>query len=306
MSVVIETGVAFLGFERNVRVTNGDVELVLPTEYGPRIMRYARPGASNILGELSPALHGKVTPFGEPWHIYGGHRLWYAPEDATRSYYPDNRPVHVGITAPTVTLTQDIEAHTLLEKAIAVTLADRGTAVTVDHRITNRGASAIELAPWALTVMTQGGRGIFRHADFAPHPQALAPARSLVLWPYTRMNDPRWTWGDRLFVLHQDPSRREAQKVGFYDDRGWMAYERGGNIFVKQHEPRTGPHADSGCNTQTFANDAFLELESLGPLRALVPGAAVTHREVWSLHDGLEMGNDEASMRSVLASIGYT
>lgn len=286
------------------RLENGDVELDLATDYGPRIMRYARKGGRNVLGEVSPATQGNDTPFGDKWHIYGGHRLWYAPEGDPRSYYPDNKPVRVDVDGRRVRLTQDIEKHTQLEKAIEVELAETGSNVRLLHRITNHGALDVEIAPWALTVMATGGRAIFRHADFVPHPTALAPARPLVLWPFTRMNDPRWAWGDRLFFLRQDPSLTTPQKVGFYDDHGWMAYELGRLLFVKRHFPALGAHADMGCNVETFTNEAILELETLGPLARIAPGASIEHREEWSLFDGVDLGGDEPSTLRTLASLG--
>jgi hypothetical protein len=287
-----------------LRLANDEVELEVATAYGPRITRYARVGGRNVFGEISPAMQAKDTPYGDSWHIYGGHRLWYAPEADPRSYYPDNRPVRVDADGRRVKLTQDVEEHTRLEKSIEVELAESGSTVSLVHRITNRGALDVELAPWALSVMATGGRAIFRHADFVPHPVALAPARPLVLWAFTRMDDPRWTWGDRVFSLRQDPTRDTAQKIGFYDDHGWMAYELGRLLFVKRHFPAPGTHADFGCNVETFTNEAILELETLGPLARIAPDAAIEHREEWSLFDGVDLGRTEQETVRVLASLG--
>jgi hypothetical protein len=303
MSASASTGFSYLGKHDNVRLANGEVELVMPSAYGPRVMRYARLGGRNVLGEVSPEVQGNDTPFGERWHIYGGHRLWYAPEGDPRSYYPDNSAVRVQIDGASVRLTQEVERHSQLEKSIEVTLSDRGSGVTLEHRLTNHGSFAIELAPWALTVMARGGTAIFPHSPFQPHPAALAPARPLVLWSFTRMNDPRWTWGDRLFSLRQDETRPEAQKVGFYDDRGFMAYALGTLVFIKKHQPLPGAHADFGCNAETFTNDAILELETLGPLARLAPGATVSHREQWFLFDGARLGESESEISGYLEQL---
>lgn len=308
MAIQIESDVPYFGFQKNIRVSNGEIELVFPTEYGPRIQRFARAGGENIFGEVSPLAQGNDTPFGDRWHIYGGHRLWYAPESDPRSYWPDNAPVDVVTTpaaggATRITLTQRIEEHSRLLKTLSVTVPPAGVRVDVVHRLDNRGAFDVELAPWALSVMAKGGRAIFPHADFVPHPVALAPARPLVLWPFTRMNDPRWTWGDRYFYLRQDPGATTPQKVGFYDDRGWMAYALGALLFVKTHRPRPGPHADFGCNVETFTNEGILELETLGPLVRLAPGASIEHDESWYLHDGVTIGDSEDALSEALAPL---
>ena len=303
MTIELEHDVSYLGFRRNLRLSNGEVELVLPTEYGPRVMRYARCGGDNVLAEISPESQRVATPYGDDWHIYGGHRLWYAPEHAEVSYYPDNTPVHTERLATGVRLRQQVEAHTGLEKVIEVELAPRGSKVRLTHRLTNRGSAPRELAPWALSAMQPGGRACFPHVPFVPHPTALAPARPLVLWPFTRMNDPRWTWADRFFWLRQDPDLATPQKVGCYDPVGALAYSLGDQLFLKRHRPLSGPHADFGCNVQTFTNELFLELETLGPLVTLAAGASVEHVEHWALFHGVRLDEADPALESTFAAL---
>jgi hypothetical protein len=287
--------VPYLGFPNHIRLANDAVELLLSTDYGPRIICYAPSGGENVLAEIPPGA-GQPTPFGEPWHVYGGHRLWHAPEDPVRTYWPDNRPVQHIVEDDSVTLVQPIEGNTRLEKSMRVTLSPRGSEVTVLHRITNRGAFDVELALWALTVMAPGGTGIFPNAPFRPFPEQLTPARPLVLWSYTRLQDPRFRWGDRFFELRQDRARPDPQKIGFYNEAGWMAYRRGDVLFVKRFFPQPGPHADFGCNTETFTNDAILELETLSPLVRIAPGASAEHVERWYLFTGVDFGEGEEGL----------
>ena len=46
-----------------------------------------------------------------------------------------------------------------------------------------------------------------------------------------------------------------------------------------------GAYADRQAVAQVFVNDAFCELESLGPLVRLEPGESVEHREVWEAQE---------------------
>src|SRR5512135_2850813 len=85
---------SYKGWPNCYRISNGAVELVITSDIGPRIMRYGFPGGANFFKEFSETL-GKS---GEPaWVPRGGHRIWAAPEDAVRTYAPDNRPVHIRI-----------------------------------------------------------------------------------------------------------------------------------------------------------------------------------------------------------------
>lgn len=289
------------GYARHLSVRNGALELILSTEFGPRVVYMGVPGGRNLFAEVSPHSQAKPTAYGDDWHIYGGHRLWYAPEDDARSYFPDNAPVQVEETPRGARVVQEVEPHTGLEKSLSLTLSERAAHAVVSHQLTNRGADSWELAPWALSAMAPGGVAIFPHEPFRPHPEALAPARPMVLWPFTRMSDPRWVWGDRYILLRQDPGAPEPQKVGLYDRLGYMAYALEGQLFIKCHTPRPGAHADFGCNVQTFTNELFLELESLGPLVQLAPGQSVEHIEHWFLFDGFRMPTREAELEQALA-----
>ena len=51
----------------------------------------------------------------------------------------------------------------------------------------------------------------------------------------------------------------------------------------------TLPYPDFGCSFETFTNNEFLEIETLGPLTRVAPKGSVTHVERWSLHRGIQL-----------------
>src|SRR6185369_12034377 len=93
--------------------------------------------------------------------------------------------------------------------------------VRLDHRLYNENLWAIEVSPWCLSVMAAGGRAIVPQEPFVPHESSFVPARPLVLWQFTRMNDPRYTWGDRLIQFRQDDRYPSKQKFGLSNKQGW-------------------------------------------------------------------------------------
>ena len=109
------------------RLSNGVVEVVVTTDVGPRIVRYAFIGEDNLLGETGDDM--VKTELGV-WKPLGGHRLWTAPEAMPRSYSPDNDPVAFTIEGNTIRLVQPVEPKTGIQKELAVTLDEKGTAVT--------------------------------------------------------------------------------------------------------------------------------------------------------------------------------
>lgn len=282
-----------------VRLTNGTVDVVLATAFGPRVLRYGFVGGENLLGEVPD--QSTETELGT-WRPRGGHRLWTAPEHMPRSYSPDNDPVDVQVSGSTVTLTQAVEPRTGVQKVMTITLADTGTAVTVGHRLVNRNLWAIEVAPWALTIMNTGGTVILPQEPFASHADALLPVRALALWAYTDLSDPRWTLGPRFLRLRTDASRASPQKIGVANHQGWAAYHRDGLLFVKRYEWQDDArYADFGVNTETFTAGAFIELETLGALVSLAPGASATHAERWFLFRDVDQPVEDEALGKVLA-----
>ncbi|MFA0774012.1 MAG: hypothetical protein KEFWMYNX_002046, partial [Candidatus Fervidibacter sp.] len=197
--------VTYGGWDECYRLSNGLVEIVATAQVGPRLIRFGFVDGANEFAEFADQL-GKVG--GDEWRIYGGHRLWHAPEHPERTYSPDNEPIKVRIVDEwTLELTQLTEKTTGIQKRLRVRLSPDAAQVTVTHILINRNLWAIELAAWALSVMAPGGLAILPQPPFIPHPEKLLPARPLVQWHYTDMTDPRWKFGRKFILLRQDPKR---------------------------------------------------------------------------------------------------
>jgi hypothetical protein len=293
--------VACLRLPNCYRLSNKSVEVMVTTDVGPRIVRYGFVGEDNLLGETGDDM--VKTELGV-WRPLGGHRLWTAPEAMPRSYSPDNDPVTFKIDGNTIHLVQRVEPKTGIEKALSVTLDENGTAVTVLHRLTNRNVWDIEVSPWALTIMNTGGEVIIPHEPYRSHDEYLLPARALALWHYTDLSDPRWTIGKKFIRLRTNAQIKEPQKIGVGNAQGWAAYLRNRTLFVKRFPWVTGAtYPDFGSNTETYTAGAFIELETLGPLGRLEPGASAEHVERWFLFRDVNAGTSEQTLDVALAPL---
>lgn len=302
--IKVEEKVSYLGAPNNIRISNGKVELILATDYGPRIMRFAPLGSKdedNVFATI-PDVTLK-TDLGD-WYIRGGHRLWHAPEAIPRSYVPDNGPVQVARDGDTVKLIQPIEKETGIQKEIWVTLDPKRSRVTVIHKLTNRGLFPVEMACWAMSAMNKGGKAILPQEPYKSHDEDVLPARAVTLWKYTDLTDPRWMLGKSFLTLQQDPNNKAAQKIGVQNKQGWCGYLRNSVLFLKRFPfDASGRYPDGDCDNETFTNDVFLELETLGPLKTTMPGEAITHTEDWWLYPKFEPGNGEAGLAAALQPI---
>jgi hypothetical protein len=280
--------IAYGGWSNCYRVSNGEVDLVLTSDIGPRIMRFGFIGGQNFFREFEDQMG---TSGESEWVARGGHRLWIAPEDPVKSYAPENGPVAVKVENGVIEATQPVEQLTGIEKKIAVRMATTGTGVEVVHTLRNASRETLELAPWALSMMARGGHGIHGFPPRGTHPEELAPTNPLVMWAFTDLSDPRWKFTKKYMVLRQDPADPVPQKLGTWNAKTWGAYLLNGEMFVKKYTALAGPreYPDYGCSYETFTNVDILELETLGPLTQLAPGQCVTHTENWSLHQSIRI-----------------
>lgn len=214
----------------------------------------------------------------------GGDRVWKAPEDPVATWAPDNVPVEVRTTATGLIAREPVEPLTKLQKEIEVSMAPTGTVVVVSHRITNRSLFPLEFAPWTLTMMAQGGMAVTGFPPRGRHPINLEATNPLVMWAYTNFSDPRWKFTKEHLMLRQDPNNSDAQKVGMFNPDTWAAYLLNGEAFVKRAAADPSKtYTDFGCSFETFTNNEFLEIETLGPMTKVLPGKTVEHVERWGL-----------------------
>ena len=181
----------YKGWRNCYRISNGEVEIVVTGDVGPRVIRFAFVGGQNLFKEYAEQLGGTRE---EKFQLRGGDRVWKAPEDPIATWAPDNVPVEITITANGLVARAPVEPLTSLQKEIEVRMAPSGTEVTVVHRITNRSLFSLEYSVWALTMMAPGGIAISGFPPRGHHPANLEATNPLVMWANTNLSDKRWTF----------------------------------------------------------------------------------------------------------------
>ncbi|MEJ7618051.1 MAG: hypothetical protein WKF30_14065, partial [Pyrinomonadaceae bacterium] len=160
---------------------------------------------------------------------------------------------------------------------------------------------AVSLAPWAMSIMRGGGTAILPQEPYRSHDDYLLPARPLILWHYTKLSDPRWTFGDKYIRLKIVEAMKESQKIGIANKQGWAAYHHGTTLFVKRFGYQEGAtYPDYGSNTEVYTAGSFVEVETLGPERQLAPGASVEYTERWHLFPNVKLGDTDAALEATL------
>ena len=299
--------VEYRGWKNNLLLSNGAVELVVTLDVGPRVIAYRLPGGFNVMKNYDSMMGGTNEA---EWQIRGGHRFWLAPEDLTRTYFPDNRPVKWEQTGPhSAKFLPPPEDEYSVQKEMHLAISASGTKVEVTLKVTNIAKTSTELAPWGPTVMAPGGVEIIPLPPKAPHPGSTKNARSpadyapnqeLILWPYFDFTDTRWQFGHRYALLRQDVNKGPT-KIGLAHRMGWVAYLNSHVLFVKRFDYREGAiYPDRGTRYQTFSNEDMLEMETVGELATLAPGQSAQLVESWEIFGNVPNVCTEADVDRVI------
>jgi len=281
-----------------ILLENDLLQILVPKTLGPRILSLSFRRGENLLAELPDFVVDH--PDGKQYHFYGGHRLWLTPEDPLLSYGLDDRTVDITQTDSGLLVRKAVEDETGIEKSILIDLDPLQPRLTLTHTLTNRNRVAVEFAPWTISQFRTDGMAIIPQSGT---PTGLLPNRLLSLWSYTDIVCPHLRLGNQFVFLHAQ--QQPPFKIGFPNPRSWLAYWLEGVLFVKKgsFDPQ-GHYPDNGCSSECYCNQQFLELETLGPLAQIEPGATVTHMEIWQLYPDLPLPENEHIMQRIVKEIG--
>ena len=249
------------------------------TRYGPRLVSLRREEGPELFAQLSNDVAIDL-PDSEPYRFHGGHRLWAAPEVPAITYALDDHTCVVSAGEDELSITAPADGAGLVKQ---LTVSLDGNRLVVDHELSNVESAPASVAPWAITQFRLGGVALLptgpRNA-----PDAVQADRSLVVWPYTNLADPRLSWEERAAIV--DAVAGPRFKIGSGPSPGRLGYLIDRQLFTKEIPPaRAGSYPDRGAVGQVFVDDSFCELETVGPIAALEPGSPITHREVWEVRD---------------------
>ena len=280
--------VNFLGRPRNAELISGRATLLVTLDVGPRVIYAGLDEGPNLFFTF-PAGEGKIGD-GE-YRLYGGHRLWISPEEPDKTMQPDNEPVEYRLVDGEHQFHSRPDVNRIGKELGIKALGDER--FSLRHSVTNHNAFDIELGAWALSMIDAGGKVFFPQPPFESHQDRVLPTRPLTTWGYTKLTDPRWTWGDKVASLRQDP-RCGPQKIGTFIAQGFAAAEIKGVVLIKSFPASEDAiYPDFGCNFETFTNEEMIEIESLSPFVRLKPGATLHHYEDWRFFPGETIPTDD-------------
>ncbi len=271
-----------------INITDGVCEAKVTLDLGPRVIYFARVGKKNMFfNDLQrktncekpemDAYYGK----GRYWYLYGGYRLWLSPEALPETYYPDNDPVDYVTDGDKVTFIPKMQKENGLQFSYSLHFLGNGT-VKIKNVIKNLSENTVRGAAWSLCVMNKNS---FTYAYQNDADTGLLPNRTVVLWPYTKIDDHRLRITDRVIAVRQDPSSDRALKVGFNNTSGRIMTYLDGELFTQTYNTCHGicDYPDGGCSCEIYSCPDFTEAETISPLETLFPGAHMEFELEWHI-----------------------
>jgi hypothetical protein len=296
----------YRGWPHSYRLTNGQIDAVVLTDIGPRIVALNRTGGPNLFHVRDREAGGRDEA---QWVFRGGWRLWVAPERRETTYALDNAACTATVDGSTLRVTGPAQAAAGVQKTIEVTIDPDRPHLHVRSRLRNIDQRPLTYAPWSLSVMRPGGRA-FVPLDVGPA-DAFDATRRLLLWSYAKIADPRYRFGDRLVQIdhpaigpappEQSGRRDDESKIGVDSAQGWGAYLLGDVLYLKRFPHESGgTYPDGGATIEVYSSAEFLELEQLGPLTTIAPGDEIVFPEDWWVFSGVSIPSDEAGALAAL------
>lgn len=258
-------------------ISNEEIEVAVALGFGIRVVHLSCCGYENLFYEQPPDCSDGFTE--GDWRLYGGHRLWLAPESMD-SYYPDNAPVRYTVFDDGILFEQELDPFLQIYKRLRLNICADGS-VRVEQQIENASDQIIDGAAWGVNTLDAGGEAEI--AFGCENTGGFNPTRIVSIWSDTNLSDPRLCfYKDRLVARHMPV--KDYLKIGLYSNPGKAIFKNKGQRFELSFDADDLElYPDYGCNFELYMCMQFMELESLGKKTRILPGQCATHVEVWHL-----------------------
>jgi hypothetical protein len=273
-----------LGGLAAVELATARLEVLVVTGAGPRIASFGPRGGRSLLFWDAAKTHRRGA-----WRLFGGHRVWVTrplADESEEAYAEDNLPCEVIASERGVTAIGAAHPVYKLRRSLAVELLSDDT-LLVKNRIENAGDMLWSGGVWGLTcTLPREGTtyGIPLGDDSAWDSFSVVIPRRWGGGHTSLVNDPQLRFTEDCLIVR--PAGRECKRM-LQAPRGLIGMTDPGErvSFLKKTEYVPGASYPLGTNLAIYIGPGnfMVEMESMGPERALKPGEALESVERWAL-----------------------
>ena len=272
------------GYAGCVELRNATTRVVLEPNAGGRVLRYQLNGVEVLFQD--PAQNGWVA---------GGPRIPAGPSAGRFDIGPEqNRPFPhdafwVGRWAAEITGPRQARLTSVVSHGVQLVrdfaLAADSSHLRVTQTIHNRGTGTLRTFHWSRTFAEGGGICFAPIAPASRFPKGYllyGPGRVIDFMP---ADEPGTRVRDGILEISGPPAR---PKFALDVDPGWLAYlTRSGMLFVKTfavYPDRVYGEPAANNVSIWYKGNEVTEIEPIGPLERIAPGASAAYTEHWWLY----------------------
>jgi hypothetical protein len=286
---VLITRTHYHGWPDAYVMSNGKAAVTIVPAVG-RVMQFGFVGEAGVFWE-NPALWGQhsdpqlTTWAAKDWVNFGGDKTWPAPEaewsafTGRKGWRPppafDGWAAEARVDGSALILSTPVDPFYGIRAERRIELHARKPRLTITttyHRVKGEPA---RIGVWIITQLKEPA-GLF-----APVPKkSIFPGGFVLLGPNP---PPTLTVQDGLVSLARNP--KASHKIGLdADTLLWVGQRH--VLRIDSPRVRGAEYPDQGSNTEIYTNPdplAYIELETLGPLRSFQPGDRLELRNTYTL-----------------------
>ena len=276
---------SYRGWNDALVMSNGVVEAVIVPSIG-RVMQFRFVGESEGVFWENAALAGKpVNPTSNDWGNFGGDKSWPAPQSewpkiTPRAWPPpvafDSMASTANVIGNTVELTTPVDPHYGIRVVRTISLDARQPVMNIKTAYEKVEGDPRKVGIWVITQLPEPVM------VYVPLPANSINANGYVLQSKTA--PPSLKREANLLSMTRD--KTTAYKIG--TDASTMLW-MGEKFAVRIDSPRqpNAEHPDTGSSAEVYTNAdplAYVELETLGPLREMKKGDRIEHGNRYTLY----------------------
>ncbi len=256
----------FLGLADSYVLSNGLIDLIVPSAIGPRVLSFSVTGGPNLLhaSNFSPPLAAPLP--------HGGHWMNYSRFGNSPPQPADNARAGVEVEKGLFRVRQQVEEPAKIIREMEIRLFRGSSQVHITHRIFNQNAWAISLWGWSGTAFPSGGVAIIPTTSGQR-------TRSLQVTPPGNFGDKRLCLYSNCIAIQAPPHSEQPFEATSALVDGYAIYWRSGFLFACR--PHFYDNTEQEQQVTIHSGPDYLELRSHYEARSVASGACFEFQEDW-------------------------
>ena len=279
--------VHFFGYDSCILLSNESVKVIVETQCGGRVLKYALAGYPNTI-YLDPNQKGLITDVESKGYITGGRYDIGPPKikpDNSVFWYGKWQVHKISDLSFAIRSAIDTSLGIYIERNFSIN--SQGSELNFSQTIHNVGNKKHKLCNWSRTFAVGGGKVIIPLSIPNRFPKGyIVYGENNTMWYQPELEPTTFVKDSLLFIIG---STGKYKKYVVDSQSGWLAYfTPESQLLIRRYQHFTGKQYGemTAVSMSVWYNEnEMVELEPMGPWEWIEPGGSSTFNERWYLFD---------------------